>query len=142
MTCGNCGSDNLTRLSLLWERGTAVTTSAGFAMTASGQSASVLTRNVSQTHAAVSASPPKKKHIVVWMILWFVYVLFPVLFGLPLRGSREGVTCFVIAILFQVLVWTQISRVNKWNRTTYAERLEAWQSSYQCNRCGAVGVPS
>ena len=147
MNCGNCGSDNLTRLSLLWERGTAVTTSTDFGMPASGLSASMVMRNVSQTHAAVSASPPKKKHFIVWLIVWFVYAPLPSSTGIAcFFFSRDTLPFGFVGIGWFVLVtwftWKQIVRVNQWNATEFQRQFANWQAQFQCNRCGAIGVPS
>ncbi len=137
MQCTTCQSDNVQRLSLIYEQGThnirttGHTTGAGVGIGRGGLgfgggSATTTTTGKSQTIAARKAAPPDKKKIgIPFAIAAVGLVLMPVM-GTPVLLIALAIGGF--------LFW----KYSQYNKNVYPPLYAAWEKSWLCNKCGAI----
>jgi RNA polymerase subunit RPABC4/transcription elongation factor Spt4 len=132
--CPFCRSDQLRKLSLVFESGLSIidTRTSGIGFGDGGMGAGVLvggarTRGHQVTATASKARPPAKKGLAE-----------------PLWGMA------ICAILLISSAWWWIgiilffcgavSNVN-WNNETWPKLYHEWNLQFMCNRCGGIGIP-
>lgn len=130
MQCTQCNSDNVQRLSLVYEQGTQnisatsrTTTSYGF-----GQGFSrgtTTTTGKSQSITAMKAAPPNKKKIIIPIVL--------IVAGLFLMKQGE-LWALIISAVGGFLFYFYF----KYNRNVYPRLYADWENSWLCNRCGTI----
>ena len=134
MNCPQCKSDNVQRLSVIYEGGTQKinTTSSSFGSGVSNRggfglgTATTRTQGTAQTKAAEKAAPPKKKN----------YALAVVLIVLGLFLTTQSVIFILLAGLGGYLAY----KANAYNKETYPPLYSTWEKSWQCNKCGEIYV--
>jgi len=119
MTCGNCTSADIRKLSLVYESGlTFVGVSSG-GKTIRGQN---------MTAVSLKAAPPARRGLVGWFLLFFLSAIF-IQFSLWwILGAVVGLGKFVEHLM--------------WNTRTYPILYRQWDAAYMCERCGAMGEPT
>ena len=138
MVCSNCESSQITKLSLIYDSGTAHTSSTttgtgvGFAGGRVGIGVGVgRTKATTMSTTAMRAAPPAKKSIRLW---WLVVLIG--FFTIGIHGVG-----FVLAIALMCLGGWRIYSVMSYNRTEWPRLIQSWEQLYQCNRCGEVMTP-
>jgi hypothetical protein len=146
MQCTNCGSPDLVRLALLWERGTVVSSGStyiGGLATGGVGGAYATTQSVSRTASANRAAPPTKRSSTGWSIVVAIVAL-PLLLQLS-SAMRHGIfNVLPIVLAFGIVaglpIW-RIRKVAKYNSQVWPRLMLNWGQRYQCNRCGGIGIP-
>jgi hypothetical protein len=125
-TCPSCASNQTQRLPVIHADGTLLTN--GRPM---------------KTAASFLAAPPKPRTYagpLVVIFLAFLVIGDLVIARLPpnswLVRSSIGNALQAAFLFLPLIVW--ISRVYRYNQTTWRRRLNQWQRSFRCNRCGRV----
>ncbi len=137
MQCPHCHSDNIQKLSVVYEHGTqniqttGRTRGSGIGFGGGGLGAGIgsartTTKGKSQSIAAKNAAPPDKKKIIIpiammgvgLLIIKFIHV-FPGLLFIAGGG-------FIFWKFWQ------------YNKNTYPPLYQQWQRSWLCNRCGEI----
>jgi hypothetical protein len=147
MQCNNCGSPDLVRLALLWERGTVVTTGSAYIgglATGGVGGAYARTQTVSRSASANRAAPPVKRSSTGWVIVVTIVAL-PLLLQLS-SASRYGFFYVLpIVLTFGIVagfpIW-RIRAIAKYNSQVWPRLMKEWGQRYQCNRCGGIGMPT
>ncbi len=146
LTCTSCKSDNIQRLSVVYEgglsdvntktKGTAIGFSRGGAGIGFGRSK---TKGTSQTAASKRAAPPQKIPYV-WP-LFIIAILFMILGGTigSLLGNGphkiiEGIVAFCWLVASAAWVYFAF----QYNANTWPPLKANWDKSYLCNRCNAI----
>lgn len=138
MQCTTCNSDNVQRLSVVYEHGTQkINTSSrtvggggGFGGRGLGGgfgSASTATTGKSQSLSAKKASPPNKKPIIIPALL----------IAAGLLAIFAGSLYIIGIVLLSVggfLFW----KFNQYNKSTFPPLYAQWEKSWLCNKCGAI----
>ena len=142
MRCSNCHSDNITRLSLIFNRGTAHTTArtTGFVGGLAGGGgfgglAGSTTRGVTQSTSAMHASPPAKMQYRLWPAAFVVSIIFlaSAIHASAAYGFMDLALCGLSAWRFTI--------IRKFNTTVWPSQYAEWEKAYQCERCGEIMFP-
>lgn len=135
--CPSCQSDNIQRLSVIYESGLAniKTTSTGAGMGYGGGRGGMVggtqeTTGKSQTVASKRAAPPEKQTYLA--PLAFLFVLFFIL-GLMVDSALIH-TLLNVGFLLAAGWW--IYYAFQYNKKTWPPLKQAWDSTFLCNRCG------
>lgn len=139
MQCTQCNSDNVQKLSVVYQSGTSQinTTSrtfgSGVGFGGGGGlfgvgSASTKTTGQSQSHLAAIASPPKKKG---YMIPYVIIVLS--IIAVMAKIITGGV--FILPLALAVFL---IYRAFSYNKNQWPPKYQEWSKSWHCNKCGAI----
>jgi hypothetical protein len=140
MQCKSCGSDNVQKLSLVYEQGTqnikttGRTYGSGVGVGRGGigagfGSARTTTTGKSQSLAAKKAAPPEKKPIAL--------AIGVIVIGLFIAIAIDAVAVGLIAVAIGgFLFWT----FYRYNKNTFPPLYAEWDKSWLCNKCGAVYV--
>jgi predicted RNA-binding Zn-ribbon protein involved in translation (DUF1610 family) len=150
--CPRCGSEQVQKLSVIYESGVAVvdTSSVGFGVGATRQGlgsgfGAAATRGVQVTALAAKAAPPARRNTgrpFTWMFVCgcmglFFYWSNSTGFLRELGGNYPSVaivSCFAIAIIaLLVLVSNAL-----WNSVEWPKLYERWDQRYICTRCGTM----
>ena len=136
MQCPTCHSDNVQKLSLVYEQGTqnirttGRTTGGGVGLgrgglMVGGGGGTTRTKGKSQSIAAQKAAPPDKKKIALPVLLIVAGVL---LFSYS--------TMLGVAVLAAggFLLW----KFSQYNSQTYPPLYAQWEKSWLCNKCGSL----
>lgn len=145
LACPKCTSAEVRKLSMIYKEGLSIinttTQSSGSGMAFSGggvgfgtSRGSASTTGRQQTALSKQASPPGKKHAILWSIaavimgIWTLTSFFPISMGsLLLLGAT------VLAGRFALKGF-------QWNKEEYPGLYARWEQSFMCNRCGEVFV--
>ncbi len=145
LACPKCTSGEVRKLSMIYKEGLSIITtrtqSAGSGMAVGGGGVafgsgrgSATTTGKQQTALSKEASPPGKKHAILWSIaavimgIWTLSSFFPISLGsLLLLGAT------VLAGRFALKGF-------QWNKEEYPGLYARWEQSFMCNRCGEVFV--
>jgi hypothetical protein len=129
MSCHNCNSGDIRKLSLLYESGVSFIDSkmTGFVV-GTGIGVGVGRNRGTQTNAlSVRIAPPQAKKYraaVVWAIVLFFLGGTWHWLWIPTVG------CVIVAF-----------QASKWNREQLPRLQQQWASSFMCSRCGWIGIP-
>ncbi|TVT40240.1 hypothetical protein FNT36_12185 [Hymenobacter setariae] len=140
MNCPSCTSDNVQKLSILYELGTndirtsSVTTGLGGGLSrGSGLglgTAHTSTKGTSQSKLASKASPPAKQSYKVALA-----IVLGILMLLVAAGNGFFLT---IALLLIGGGGYLLYRAYLYNNNTWPPKYAIWQQSWHCNRCGDI----
>jgi len=130
MQCTECNSDNVQKLSLVYEQGTQNINATSSTITNHGfgqgfSTGTTRTSGTTQSITAQRAAPPAKKKIIipiVAIVAGFVLAKYGELWGLLV--SVVGGIYFYTSFLY--------------NRNVYPRLYANWQNSWLCNKCGAI----
>lgn len=139
MQCAECNSDNVQRLSVVYEAGTqkintqSRTFGSGVGIGGGGAglgfgSANTHTTGTSQSHLAQKAAPPKKRSFAPTAILAALGIIPYVMLSLP----------FTILLLLLAVAGIWAYMAYRYNTQQYPPLYQAWQKSWHCNKCGAI----
>lgn len=137
MHCPTCNSDNVQKLSILYESGTndiqtsSTTVGAGLGLGHTGGfgSAQTTTRGQSQSKLAQKAAPPAKKNY---------YPVLAILAGILLFMASSQFMFLFIAVLLIAGGGFLLYKAQIYNNTTWRELYEKWQKMWHCNKCGTI----
>lgn len=140
VTCPKCESEDVQRLAMIYQHGTATSISTGSTLAGVGDDlavAATVTSGKQQSLLAQQAAPPQPKpssdlfHATGLVLL----LLGPVVFLMSRDLLISGLMVFVGAILFASA--RAINReAEEYNRTTYPRLKEQWERTWLCLRCG------
>lgn len=132
MFCSQCQSDQIQKLSLVFESGLSHiqtrSTGVGFGMGGVGIGAAK-TRGTQVTATAAKAAPPRMR-----ALFWPIVAL--IIFGLMGMGANAH-AWLIAAAVAAVVIFTRA----KWNREVYPSLYDTWNRSYLCGRCGSMMIP-
>lgn len=121
MVCTECGSNDVRKLSLVFEHGlTLVGARAGAGSTTRARALNV-------TAVSARAAPPRRKDASVQVAL----AIGCLLLGFAFHVLWIGAVVFGIAAFISI----------EWNNREWPALHAAWDAQYMCERCGAVGIP-
>jgi len=138
MQCTTCQSDNVQKLSLVYEQGTqnirtsSHTTGGGVGfgrggLGVGGGSATTTTTGRSQSIAAQRAAPPDKKKIGIPFTIAGAGLAIALIWG--------AIPIFLIALAVGGFLFWKFSQYNK---NVYPPLYAEWQRSWLCNKCGTI----
>ena len=143
MICPNCQSDQVRKLSLIYEEGlsdikmSSETFAAGTGGTAFGVTS---TEGVSQSALSQEAAPPKKENTIKLLLMHVVgFFVLNIIMGILIKGS--SVIAGIVNVGYLALVVFHIYSNIKFNRHEYPALLQNWQSSYMSLKCGNAYIP-
>lgn len=139
MQCTTCNSDNVQKLSVVYEQGTqnikttGRTRGGGVGFGGGGLGAGLglartTTKGTSQSIAAQKAAPPEKKKIAIPIML--------IIGGLIAMGAIHMIVGLIMLAIGGFLFW----KFSQYNKQNYPPLYSEWQNSWLCNKCGAVFV--
>lgn len=142
MQCTQCNSDNVQKLSLVYEQGTqniqttGHTTGAGVGFGSGGLgaafgSARTTTAGKSQSITAQKAAPPNKKPLILQVVLTIVGIL---LLMADFKGGWAIVLGWGLIATGGFMIWKSY----QYNKNTYPPLYAEWQRSWFCNKCGSI----
>ncbi len=142
MDCPQCKSDNVQKLSIIYESGTQQinTTSrtvgggVGYAGGLGGGagSASTHTTGQSQSLLAQKAAPPKKKTFGVAVLVLFTGLIF---LCMAMGGSNNSFLIFLASIPLSVFLGYKAYR---YNQDEYPPLYQNWLKMWHCHKCGSI----
>lgn len=167
LTCPNCGSDNVRKISTVFSEG--ISSSKGSVIGyAGGIGLGVgMTNNTSQTLLSLRTAPPSRKKLKFCEKIGLVFCVIVILFmgvlgpiaiastqmshvpaGVPKsivsqHKASEGLIMMLIiptAIILYFIVKMILN--NKYNRETWPELMEHWHNQYICLKCETVFIPN
>jgi hypothetical protein len=142
LACTKCGSAEVRRLALIYNEGLAIintssqTSGAAFGSGggASFGSASTRTTGTQQTALSKQASPPAKKHTILWAIAAGIM-------GLIALSGLSDFSLSVLVFAGLAAFSGQMSlKAKAYNAATFPELYARWERSFMCNRCGETFV--
>ena len=139
LECPGCGSDNVRRLSLVYEdglhalggnaRGAAVAFGTrGVGVQLGGSKA----QGTIQAASSAAAAPPMRSSYHRSLLIMFIAVAFV---G-PIFSSR------LLALALFLLGLVLLGRAARYNRTIWPSELHRWRATYRCQRCGRSFIPA
>ena len=142
LACTQCGSDQVRRLSLIYEEGLAIINTqshgSGVAFGSGGGAAfgstSTRTTGTQQTALSKKAAPPAKKHTILWAIA-AAFVGF-----LTIGGLANFSLMTVVFGGLTYLAVMQTLKAKAYNTAVFPAEHARWEQSFMCNRCGATFV--
>ena len=138
MYCAKCNSDNIQKLSLVYESGITHTTSRsrgiGFGAGGIGVGGAT-TKGVHVSANAQRAAPPRRRPIFWSIAIAILGLMFAI--GFSSQGMGMMLFSLLVAGISGFLAYQRI----KWNGTVYPGLADHWSRSYLCNRCGAMTIP-
>lgn len=138
MVCPSCSSNDLRKLSLIYLAGTydAKGTSRGIIFGPTGLNAyRGRHRSTQQTKLSKSLEPPRKRRLLKPLLYGVVGA-----FCLPfVRISHQAWNTLFIGYCAVVVLY--LAGALLYNLVRFPEALRRWQSSFLCQRCGAVIEP-
>jgi hypothetical protein len=132
MQCTQCGSDNVQRLSIIYQSGTQHISTTSTTFGAGGGtgfgvgSATTSTSGTSQSYLAVKAAPPLKKSYRS------ILLLIP---GIGVAGLAESILPLLVLAAIAALRCYHSFRYNK---GVYPGLRATWLKSWHCNKCGII----
>jgi hypothetical protein len=147
LACPKCTSGEVRKLSMIYNEGLSIintrtqSSAAGIGFSGGGvgfgsSHGSAHTTGRQQTALSKQASPPAKKHTILWggasviMAIWTLTSFFPITFG---SFILLGLTALGVRLTLKA--W-------QFNRDEYPDMYAKWEQSFMCNRCGEVFVPA
>ena len=136
--CSQCGSEDIQKLSVVYETGTSIintqtrgsSTGIGIARGGIGVGTAVnssRTRGTQTSELAKRAAPPPAKMAFGWIVLGLVGGLLFAAFGaIPLAVFALGLCGFLFHL------------GNRYNGTELPPLRDAWAKSWLCHRCGTI----
>jgi len=139
MFCPTCNSNNIQKLSLVFENGLSHidtrTSGSGVGVGVGGGGVGVglgfgggRTRGTQMTATAAKAAPPQKRRYG-WFVFFAVICFFI---------GESAHTWLLGTLLFG---WLAFSAA-KYNRTQFPILFRTWDEAYMCTRCGTIAPPS
>lgn len=162
MRCPSCESDNVRRLSVVYDEGSYTETSKSttnmsgggvmMAGTAGGvytsrQAGTTTTTTRGLSELAKKAAPPEKRKPIrefLGMLAGLVVVsliataILATLLPLPDFMIQLGAIAFFIWAMRRLIASTK--RDLEYNRSEFPDRLEQWKNSWLCSKCGEIYV--
>jgi hypothetical protein len=142
LACTKCGAGEVRRLSLIYQEGLSTINTQSQTMGSSFGgggaafgSASTHTTGRQQTALSKQASPPAKKHTILWSISAAMFG-FVSLAGLAHPGFGTVITIGITAMSVRFAL-----RAKAYNALKFPELYQRWERSFMCNRCGEVFTP-
>jgi hypothetical protein len=137
--CGNCGSDSLKKLSLIYEGGFSATegVSKGIGLTLGGSLGVGAAKSVGTSQTALSArvAPPAKKKVHVLIYLLGVFGLTWMMAGFGEGGAPQlGVMGMLVVASCGYVIYT----AHMFNKNTWPSLWAEWDRSFMCERCGNI----
>jgi hypothetical protein len=137
MQCKTCNSDNVQKLSVVYEQGTQNIKTKGRTMGsgvgvgrgglgAEFGTATTTTTGKSQSIAAQKAAPPEKKKIAIPILL--------IAGGIIIMAAMNVLVGLVALAIGGFLFWKYF----QYNKNTFPPLYDTWQQSWLCNKCGAI----
>jgi hypothetical protein len=135
MNCPNCNSEQIQKLSLVFENGLSHintrTSGTGIGFGPGGIGVGVgagRTQGVQMTATAAKAAPPQRKRLAGLIILAIVFFAFGKTFPILFIGT---LICGFVA--YQNF---------RFNREVFPGLYGAWDAAYMCARCGVIAPPN
>lgn len=134
MYCTQCNSDQLRKLSLVFESGlshtSSRTTGVGFGLGGGLGVGSARTHGTSVTATAAKAAPPRKRPLT-WPIIALI------VFGLW-GTTPKSYEMLIVAVIAAIVVYNRY----RFNSQVWPGLYNTWDRSYLCERCGAMMIPA
>ena len=136
MHCPTCQSDNVQKLSLVYEQGTQKIRTKGRTrgggvgigrggLLAGAGSATTTTTGKSQSIAAEKAAPPDKKQMML-----------PV--GIIAAGILIGFKAVLVGLALVAIGGFIFWKFHQYNKQVFPPLYAQWEKSWLCNRCGTI----
>jgi hypothetical protein len=142
LACAKCGAAEVRRLSLIYQEGLSTINTQSQTMGqsfggggAAFGSASTHTTGRQQTALSKQASPPAKKHTILWSICAGIFGLVA-LSSLSSPGFGTLITIAITAASVRFAL-----QAKAYNAMKFPELYQRWERSFMCNRCGEVFTP-
>jgi transposase-like protein len=147
-SCPRCGSDNVQRISLIYEQGssniqTNSTHVASFGAFNQPVVGSTVTHGSQQTHLAIKYAPPVMRDENTPPVVGVIVGVVVLIVGLAVAYNNDGMDAAFAALgaisgpIVCVAVGICSGRDNaRWNRTAGANLLDSWKRKCLCWRCG------
>ena len=148
--CPTCGSEQVQRVSVVYESGTTSTRGRGLGVAIAGDDlipVGTSTRSTSQTQLAARLVPPKKQG-AGYILSAVAITLGGVVFGLipAAAGGVIGIaigSCLALGGFAGGLVYaaTESKKVSAYNSQVWEKQYQQWQRRWLCHKCGHVFTP-
>jgi hypothetical protein len=143
MICKTCNSENVQRLSVIYEYGTQhINTSSqsvgvGVGGTTIVAGVDTKTKGVSQSILAEKAAPPKKNSylLATFLLLVGAYLIWV--------GVSYGFKLWIWGVVGLVLFGLGVkvySVTKRYNSRSFPKKLNDWKNSWFCNKCGNIYI--
>ena len=154
--CPSCKSQNIQRLSVIYENGLSRTSGTIGGIISNGNIGFLGEKfdATTQTAASERVAPPRRMGFFLPLIAIFVvfFILSSIVFsGIdnilfnPRSYSAAIIDIFIVGVLACVLIllWlaasvVYVKRAIRYNKTTWRTLKQTWNNSYQCNRCHRI----
>lgn len=140
LACIKCGATEVRRLSLIYQEGLSTISTQSQTMGSSFGSggaafgsASTATTGHQQTALSKKASPPTKKHTILWAMSAGLFGVLTI--GNIVSGPGFG-TLIILGITAASVRFAMQAKL--YNATAFPELHQRWERSFMCNRCGEV----
>jgi hypothetical protein len=151
VTCPKCESEDVQRLAMIYQHGTATSVSTGSTLGAVGDDLAVagtVTSGKQQSLLAQQAAPPQPRGnsgclLITGILLVAFGLLAPFVTVTRMADNRDvsllpvGIVVIVVGIILLVLSRARVRNNAEYNRTTYARLKERWDRTWLCLRCGS-----
>ncbi len=135
MNCPKCNSENVQRLSVIYQSGThkintsSTTVGGGYFSGPGIGIGSTATSGKQQSIIAKKAAPPSKRSYLPLLLLVPGFLIF--------RYSDGGLNALIGFILMLASVaWVYFAY--RYNSGEWREKQSIWEASWHCNRCGEI----
>jgi hypothetical protein len=143
LNCPKCKSENTQTLTVIYDGGTNVTQSTsktsagGFLNPIPSITAKTKSTEVTQTKLAQKATPPEKKKITIQVGV----TILGILILLSSFGNKFDIGLFLFSIVLTggFGYWSYIRM--KYNKEEWPQKLETWEKSWYCHKCGGIFIP-
>ncbi|MGE5231342.1 MAG: hypothetical protein ACM3NS_06335 [Deltaproteobacteria bacterium] len=148
VTCPKCESDDVQRLAMIYQHGTATSVSRGSTLAAVGDDLAVAGTVMSgkqQSLLAQQAAPPQPRESsgcgFVLGVLAVLFSIGAVGFGVTMTEGRIAELTlagflFCLGVVALVAANSSARGNAEYNRTTYPRLKEQWDRTWLCLRCG------
>lgn len=152
MKCGICESDNVQRLSVIYQNGTSKTTgnihsshtggglgfgSGGFGGFGGMGSTNSSVNTTTTSDLAKRCAPPAKYNFKAPLLMVFLALIAFFSFDLFATMDISGMATLAILGLIGGAVYFGYKGFN-YNKTEYPVLMQAWSKKWHCNKCGEI----
>jgi hypothetical protein len=127
MQCPNCQSQNVQKLTVVYEQGTSEIHASGTSFTSHGDQGVeyTSTHGQSQSILAQKASPPPKQSSGLGILL--------IIGGIILLAIQVWIA--VVVLVIGVLAWAS---AGDYNKKQWPALYDEWNRKWHCNKCGEI----